>query len=128
MDIKPYKGRGISFGQLVEVYRTPKGKTWSIRDPKTKLVLAHADEIRLKNPTFIVSETGREQFRKTRKDNIHAYVRGTVATAYSDGSNPYWNLFYDPYTYTMFHYEDGNCIEHASMARFNSDGTMQAQN
>jgi len=62
----------------VEVYRNLNNGRLSIRDAKTKLVLAHADVVTLTEVTFHVSEAGRQRVLRDKRKNVHAVVRGTL--------------------------------------------------
>lgn len=76
--MNPYKGRSVHNGQLVEVYRNLNVGGFSIRDAKTKLVLAHCETLILENPKFIVSQSGRQKVLETRSKFVHAVVRGNI--------------------------------------------------
>lgn len=76
---KPYKGRNVLPGQLVDVYRNVNkrnGIVYSIRDAKTGLVLGHATHILLNSCTFHVNQAGRRKVLLTKKKNVHAFIRG----------------------------------------------------
>ena len=65
----------------VEVYRNLHNGKLSIRDAKTKLVIGHADRVKLVDVTFHVSQAGRERVLRERKKNVHAVVRGYMVSA-----------------------------------------------
>jgi len=69
---------GIPIGSEVEVYRNIRKGTYSIRHPKTKRVIGHANTISLKDVTFKVSEAGRQRVLRDKRKNVHAIVRGTL--------------------------------------------------
>lgn len=71
-----YKGRTIEKGQVVEVYRNLHTGGFSIRCAKTKLVLAHSENVILKNVKFVVSQAGREKVIQTKHKFVHAFLRG----------------------------------------------------
>jgi hypothetical protein len=61
----------------VEVYFNLHKKTFSVRNCKTGLVIAHTDNIWVEDPVFVVRKAGREKVLRERKKNVHAFVRGT---------------------------------------------------
>lgn len=65
----------------VEVYRNLNNGRLSIRDAKTKLVVGHADRVKLTDVTFHVSQAGRERVLRERRKNVHAVVRGYMVSA-----------------------------------------------
>ena len=62
----------------VEVYRNLHNGKFSVRDSKTKRVLAHCDEVTLAGVVFKVSQAGRERVLRERKKNVHAVVKGKL--------------------------------------------------
>lgn len=69
-----YKGRTVEKNQLVEVYRNLHKGGFSIRCAKTKLVLAHAENVILKNVKFVVSQAGREKVVQSKRKAVHAVI------------------------------------------------------
>ena len=65
----------------VEVYRNLNNGRLSIRDAKTKLVIGHADRVKLLDVTFHVSQAGRERVLREKRKNVHAVVRGYMVSA-----------------------------------------------
>jgi len=65
----------------VEVYRNLNNGRLSIRDAKTKLVIGHADRVKLMDVTFHVSQAGRERVLREKRKNVHAVVRGYMVSA-----------------------------------------------
>lgn len=63
---------------IVEVYRNLRKKCFSVRDAKTKRVIAHKTTVYLRNATFHVSAAGRKRVRATGQKNVHAFIRGTI--------------------------------------------------
>jgi hypothetical protein len=87
----------------VFVYRNLHKKCYSVKDWKTKRVIAHVDTILLVDAKFKVSKAGRERVVREKRKNVHAGVLG------------YWNLklkidkrkvktdvYYNPYKYESF--------------------------
>lgn len=71
----------------VEVYRNLHNGKFSVRDHKTKRVLAHCDEVTLAGAVFKVSQAGRERVLRERKKNVHAVVMGKLLEY--RGAEPY---------------------------------------
>jgi len=65
----------------VEVYRNLHNGRLSIRDAKTKLVVGHADRVKLLGVTFHVSQAGRKRVLREGRKNVHAVVRGHMVSA-----------------------------------------------
>ena len=84
----------------VEVYYNLHKKCWSVRDRKTKRVVAHAVRVDMRDCTFHASAAGRERVRREKRKNVHAYVRGTLvnldgATLTVHGSDMGYDVFCD---------------------------------
>jgi len=62
----------------VEVYRNLHNGKLSVRDSKTKRVLAHCDEVTLAGVAFKVSQAGRERVLREKRKNVHALVCGKL--------------------------------------------------
>lgn len=92
-------------GTDVDVYWNLHRKTWSIRDRKTRRVVAYAKEVVLIDVTFRVSAAGNARVRSEGRKNVHAFARGTfmgidvLATLPDDGGV---YVTYNPYKYTTF--------------------------
>lgn len=72
----PYKGREVTPGQRVFVYRNLHNNKYSIADAASGLVLGHAHNLRIEDASFIVREAGRQRVLKERRKNVHAFVCG----------------------------------------------------
>jgi hypothetical protein len=95
----------------VEVYFNLHKKTFSVRNCKTGLVIAHTDNIWVEDPVFVVRKAGREKVLRERKKNVHAFVRGTwmqdllVEPEHQDYlEHREWaeEVTYNPYKYDSF--------------------------
>src|SRR6185437_15281037 len=62
----------------VEVYRNLNRRVWSVRDPRSRLVLGYAESIELRDVTCVVHETQRQRALREGRRNVHAHVRGTL--------------------------------------------------
>jgi hypothetical protein len=99
-----YKGRTVEKGQKIDVYRNLHHGGFSIRDSKTKQVLAHADSVRMRGAVvFKVNEKGRQKTIEERRKRVHAYVQGYFVSA--DEPKPADMdkvIIYDPYLTPLF--------------------------
>lgn len=95
------ENKELIVGQVIQVYRNLNNGLFSIRDKKTRLVLAHGDNILIKDAVFNVGEKSRQRVLKERVKNVHAYVEGKyVGTSISyDTMN---EVYYNPYTTEFF--------------------------
>lgn len=65
----------------VSVYFNLHRKLYSVRAEEGPLrgrVVAHATDVLIDEPTFLVSEAGRARVLRERKKYVHAYVRGNI--------------------------------------------------
>lgn len=62
----------------VFIYWNLHKNCWSIKNKKTGRVMAHADQVTVKNVTFKVSEAGRQRVIKEKRKNVHAGVAGEL--------------------------------------------------
>lgn len=102
----PFKGRTITLGQIVEVYRNLHNGRWSIRDARTKLVLAHADNVRLIGAEFIVNDAGRQRVIREKKKNVHAFIKGAYMGAPTKRRTVAQEVTYNPYKNGQFYLKD----------------------
>jgi hypothetical protein len=80
--------------------RLPSGApVWSVKDPKTGLVVAHVETIHLTDVSFKVSERGRQRVLDTKQKNVHAGLVGCPTAEPSAGNA---QALYDPYKYSSF--------------------------
>jgi len=93
---------------VIEFYWNLHKRTFSVRDPKTRKVIGHQDEITMKSPSFRVSEAGRQRVLREKAKNVHAVVRGEEAwTDGRIGRDFLGRLTYDPYKSGEFGLEFG---------------------
>lgn len=101
----PYKGRTVSPGQRVKVYRNlhKDGAVYSIMDAKTRRVLGHSSTLVLNDCTFNVSQAGRERVLKEQKKNVHAFIIGNYEE-YDENADETSGIFveYNPYKNKTF--------------------------
>lgn len=87
----------------VFVYRNLHKKCLSVRDIKSRRVIAHVDSIALEDVRFKVSEKGRNRVLLDKVKNVHAGVEGFwVAGEVPKDLGGYRKAVYDPYKYTSF--------------------------
>ena len=87
----------------VDVYFNLHKKCLSVRH-KGK-VIAHSDYVKILQPKFVVSEAGRQRVLRSRRKNVHAFVRGELASLVNDPKDSAKNLqtiTYNPYKYSSF--------------------------
>jgi hypothetical protein len=93
-------------GTDVDVYWNLHKGAWSVRDRKTRLVVARVDAITLTDVQFKVSAAGNARVRSEGRKNVHAFARGTVASVGDHGApvgfGPAVPVTYNPYKYTTF--------------------------
>lgn len=96
--ITPHKHRTIDTAKPVKVYWNLHRDCYSIQ--QDGLVVAHAEQIDLRDVRFKVSEAGRQRVLRERKKNVHAFVIGYL----DDKPIRYWDvkIIYNPYKYDTF--------------------------
>lgn len=93
----------LRIGDDVDVYFNLHKKVWSVRNRKTRRVVAHLDNLILHNVTFRVSAAGNARVRREGRKNVHAFARGTyMGTDYKRPPFGGTNVTYNPYKYTTF--------------------------
>ena len=88
-----------------EVYYNVRKRCLSVRF--NGKVIAHAPTVSLMNPTFHVSESGRQRVLANKRKNVHAFVRGEWdGTLRTGGSSVVPEnsvaVKYNPYKYKTF--------------------------
>jgi hypothetical protein len=131
--ITPYKGREVRPGDLVKIHRNLRTGGWSIMAAKGKMrdrVVAHADELRLADVEFRVSEAQRQRALETGQRNGHAFAVGTLldpgahprADAHGTTATQATYSYKRYSTFVTANYEDA--VYHAAYADFGPDGQM----
>lgn len=110
MDIYLYKGRKLSIGEEVEVYRNLHNNLFSIRSKKSRLVLAHGENFALFNAVTKVSESGRQKVIREKRKNVHAWVSGTLVGLVNEECKKGVQVTYDPYKDEQFRSLDNEDI------------------
>lgn len=101
--ITPFRDRQLEINQRVEVYRNLNSGLFSIRDAKSKLVLAHGSHFVITNPKEKISESGRQRVIAKGVKNVHAFISGVYL-----GEQKQYDyvlksrINYNPYTMSHF--------------------------
>jgi hypothetical protein len=96
----------------VYVYRNLHRKCLSVRDVKTRRVIAYVDSISLKECKFKVSAKLRQRVILEKRKNVHAGVEGEwIKDSVTPDISRCKRIMYDPYKYESF-------VEDGSMAPF----------
>ena len=98
----------------VFVYRNLHKKCLSVRDTKTRRVVAHVKSITLFDCTFKVSDKGRQRVLRDRQKNVHAGVQGTWMKDTMLLTAGLKRVIYNPYKYETFVDEIGLTPRHTS--------------
>lgn len=120
----------LAIDQKVYVYRNLHKQCWSVRDCKTKRVVAHLDCLTLRNAKFKVSEAGRQRVLREKKKNVHAGVQGCFQSGagilhlYDDSK--FKRVRYDPYKRGDFYLQNGRGINESSRVVFDALGRVYA--
>tara|TARA_R100001594_G_scaffold137505_1_gene180601 strand:- start:57 stop:431 length:375 start_codon:yes stop_codon:yes gene_type:complete len=116
----------------VEVYRNLHKQLWSVRaleGPHKGRVIARCAELVIHGPTFHVQPAGREKVRKTRRKNVHAFVRGVFDEGIATSKLGGYAITYNPYRHDTFVLaRDGRDVAEIRphTAEFRGDGTLWA--
>ena len=107
----------------VKVYRNlnRKGVVWSLKDPKTGLVVDRVTTAYLSNAKMLVSEVGRMRVLKERRKNVHAYVKGTRLKCAPKVSG-WTRVAYNPYRQENFETSTGRKVCEARYVKFTKNG------
>ena len=108
----------------VEVYFNLHQKLFSVRDCKTGKVFAHSTHVTIRDPKFVVRQSGRNRVLQERKKNVHAFVRGELEDLFHHGLDDLVEavvhgipVTYNPYKYESFVVKDSEQpIDKAKMA------------
>ena len=85
----------------VYIYFNLHKKMFSVKNLKTGLVIAHVNNICLREATFKVSEQGRQRVVKERVKNVHAGVTGYIIQEIPS-QVPMRKARYNPYSVSTF--------------------------
>ena len=87
-------------GMKVRVYFNLHKKVWSVQCSKTRLVIAHLEDLTLEQVCFKVSESGRQRVLREKAKNVHAFATGIFRESSHEGSV---RVSYNPYRFGHFY-------------------------
>lgn len=82
----------------VDVYWNLHKKMWSVRHKG--LVISHSKTVFVSNVKFVVQPAGNAKVRKTRRKNVHAFIRGELESELMVENMK--KVRYNPYEHTSF--------------------------
>lgn len=94
----------------VDVYYNLHKHCWSVKDRKTGLVIAHRDEVLIRNATGVVQPAGRDKVRREGRKNVHAFIRGELVDAPTYMQGVARPITYNPYKNDTFVYKQTGCV------------------
>lgn len=108
-----------------EVYRNLHKDMWSIRDARTKKVVAHRRTVVMRDVVFRVSKAGRERVLREKAKNVHAFVVGDPIHSTTRICG-WFRIRYNPYRSDSFVDERGNPVVSAFEVSLHEDGAVYA--
>ena len=84
-------------------------------------MVAHADNVCLKNPKTKISQSGKQRAIETGIRNVHAFIVGYVV---DDRHGCETRLRYNPFSDKGFYTEEGLLVEDATFVEFNESGAF----
>jgi hypothetical protein len=127
MTVTPFKGRSLTLGTRVKVYRNLHKAQWSIMADEglmKGLVVAHADDLVIYEASFEVNYPGRNRVVESGRKNVHAFVKGFVSfelpTCYTKR-----RVRYNPFEgkdFMVDSYKGWQIVRSAWYAHLDSDG------
>lgn len=101
--MKPKENRQLMQGQLVEVYRNlHSGQDFSVRDKKTRLVLATGTAFLLQDVQPHISLAGQLRVRTEQRKNVHCLLVGKFGGHVELDTAVLDELYYNPYALDGF--------------------------
>lgn len=91
----------------VDVYVNLKKGGISVRSRETEdygIVVAHRNKVSIRDPKFVVQESGRDRCRRLKKKNVHAFVRGKWDDSITIVDGDY--VTYNPFRHDHFYSPD----------------------
>lgn len=121
--IEGYKGRTVSIGDKVKVYRNLNNGKWSILAMAGEFkgkVVAHFDNLCLSEVSFKISEAGRARVLREKRKNVHAYAIGSiVSVGQAELCDDSQFVTYDPYKFGFFYKSEDESVSLSSTALIN---------
>ena len=87
-------------GKYCEVYFNLHKRLFSVRHKG--IVVAHARNVKVIKPKFVVQPAGRAKVLREKKKNVHAFVRGYITQGVSIMPAKQKLVTYNPYKHTSF--------------------------
>ncbi len=103
-----------------QVYKNLHVGLWSLRDPSTGLVHAHAQRVEVVDGTCRVQPAGLAKTRARRVRCVHAYVVGDVEAAEAAREGDWLRVHYNPFKAGHF-LVDGDARPLLGAGRFRFD-------
>lgn len=108
--IQSYKDRKFDYTSLYEVYRNLHNNKFSIRDKKTKLVVAHGNDFFLNVIGSGKSKAGQKKAKLTGVRNVHLWLVGNLIEV-STEEVKLLELTYNPFLHSEFIFVDESEFE-----------------
>lgn len=109
-------------GLIVQVYRNLHKNKWSVK--YNGKVIAHMDELVLKDCVFRVQKAGRARVLKEKRKNVHAYIKGTIV--YDGALVDAHDATYNPYKADHFFLKKSKKrLDNADYVLFNCNGEIK---
>ena len=108
--IQSYKDREFDHASLYEVYRNLHNNKFSIRDKKTKLVVAHGNDFFLNVIGSGKSKAGQKKAKLTGVRNVHLWLVGNLIEV-STEEVKLLELTYNPFLHSEFIFVDESEFE-----------------
>lgn len=118
--IKPFNNREIP-STPIHIYRNLHAKAFSIKDKKTGLVVAHVDNVVVRDCKCKVSEKGRQKVNQNKQKSVHAWLEGVFDREVEMDTSNMIEVYYDPYTLDSFINRDtGEKLEKIDLVYFSN--------
>ena len=100
--IQVNENRTLTKNDVVECYRNLHKNAFSIRNKKSKLVVAIGNGFILENVICKVSEKGRQRVINEKRKNVHSVLIGEYIGQATINTSTLDELYYNPYTLNSF--------------------------
>lgn len=108
----------------VKVYRNLHRSCYSVVDRSTGRVIAHADEVYLRDVSFVVRPGGRARVLREGRKNVHAFALGTLLNEVDQAATSVSSqIRYNPYTADHF-VCNGKRIDRAPYVYLGAEGVF----
>jgi hypothetical protein len=107
---KPFEPE-LPIGKLVRVYRNVHQNCYSVVSVDTGRVIAHADQVRMRDCKFVVNRKGVAKIRETKRKRVVAYVQGYFMGWEGKQEAAQQSVRFNPYENTSFVDAHGSTVE-----------------